>query len=675
MEKFLSEFEPQSFDDWLEEAQSSLRGKSIEKLYSMTSDGIIVKPIYTRKDIENLEFLRYEFPGLPKFIRGRNISGYKIKPWKIAQTFKTNSSEEFHSFLQSGIDNGVEAIVIEIFKDESSCKGLAFQTIDNFKKCFDGVNLSKLEFFIRTNLFPHTAFYFKEFLSLKNFDYSTLSGGFEFTPFNYFTKTGKLPIMDEIKNQIFNFFDWGRRTFPNFYSICVDGSIFKESGGNVVSEVAYVLSLAVEYLKIFASGNYNLKDFIGKMYFKFSFGSDFFLELSKIRAFRMLLSLILSRFAPELQYYQPVIYAITSRRNKSLLDYYTNILRNTTETLSAILSNVDYIETIPFDDPFGFSDEFAYRNARNTQNVLREEHNLLDTIDPISGSWYIESLSYEISKLSLELFKEIESIGGFYEAIKNGVIQSKISESFTNRLINLSIRNEILVGVNKYPQPIEFADKLEVNLESKAEPQYTTSTESLFSLRVDEAFDQENEIIKYATNGGNLFSIMLIQNFDCIDIKPLNEIREAEAFEKLYNKSNKFKEKFGHRPNALLLNFGEMENYRARADFSFDFLSVGGINVSYSTPSKEYEQLAKEFLKSSFEIAVICSSDELYPQFVPQISALIKKTKPLTVIVLSGLPKTLEQENLFRITGVDIFIHKGSNILYELDRIYQLLIT
>lgn len=673
MEKCLSEFEHQTFEDWLKEAQSTLGDKSIDKLYSFTYEGIKIKPIYTKKDVENLKYLLGEFPGLSNFVRGSKVSGYKTKSWKVAQSFNVENVQEYNYLLKQGIEIGLDTFILEIFKNKPNFKCKFLNKLDGFISSFKDIDIEKFDFFIRTDLFPLSVFYFKEFANYFNYNSQTLTGGFEFNPFNSCFFRGKLPARDVIGSKVFNFFDWSHKNFPNFFSFCIDSSYFKESGGNAIHEISFALSSLVEYLKLFVGKNYDLAEVIKKFYFKFSFGGEFFTELAKIRAFRLLLTLILSQFSSEFQNYKPTFFAVTTRKNKSFLDYYTNILRNTTETLLAILSCVDYIETIPFNEPLKKVDEFGYRNAQNIQNVLLEEHNLLDTIDPIGGSWFIESFAFELAKLSLELFKEIEKLGGFYEAAKNGFIQSKINENLSKRLMNLAYRKEILIGVNKYPQPIEYAGKCFVNDETSESSQKTKDDAELLPINEHEIFQKENAIIEFAKKGGDLFAIKLIENFDYFSILPLKEITEVDAFERLYNKSNKFKEKFGYRPRALLLNYGSIDDYRIRSDFAHDFLGVGGFEIVHSKPSCQIKDLATSFFDSNCEIAVICSSDKLYPQFVPQISSLIKKHKPLSIIVLIGKPNSQDLEKIYKTRSVDISISQGSNILEVLEKIYYLL--
>lgn len=674
MEKFLSEFEHQSFEDWLKEAQFALGDKPINKLYSFTYEGIKINPIYTKKDVKNLRYLLSEFPGLPNFVRGSKVSGYKTKPWKTAQSFNGENAKEYNYLLRQGIEIGLDTIVIEVYKNKPNFQCNFFNTLDGFVSSFKDIDVKKFDFFIRTDFFPLTAFYFKEFTNYLKYNSKALYGGFEFNPYKFCLVKGKLPPKNVIESKILNFFDWTHKNFPNFFSICIDSSYFKESGGNAIHEIAFAMSLLVEYLKLFAKSNYELVEITKKFYFKFSFGGEFLTDLAKIRAFRLLLTLILSQFSTELQNYKPIIFAVTTQKNKSSLDPYTNILRNTTETLSGILSSVDYIETIPFNGPLSKVDEFGYRNSQNIQNVLLEEHNLVDTIDPIGGSWFIESFAFQLAKLSLELFKELEKLGGFYEAVKNNIVQSKINENLSKRLMNLAYRKEILVGVNKYPQPIEFAGKYFVTNEAQGSSQNIKNNVELLHLNGHEIFQKEDEIIERARKGDDLFAIELIENFDYFSILQLKEISETNSFESLFKRSNQFKDQFAHRPCALLLNYGNIEDYRARSDFANDFLGVGGFEIKHSKPSFQIEVLAKSFFDSNCEIAVICSSDKLNPQFVPRITTLLKKHKPLSIIILTGEPSSQDLENIYKTSGVDIFIDKGSNVLEELEKIYKLLL-
>ncbi len=670
---FLGDFAPNTYEEWLEEAKKSLKNKPIEKLFSKTYEGITINPIYTKKDLENIQFVFNEFPGLPHYLRNQKIGGYKEQRCYVTQSLNFPDPNEFNIKLKTEITNDVFSVSVNHLTSESrNYYGLLLENFEDFRTAFRDIDLSKLVLHFKSNRIFELGGFLRAFLEEGSLKPSEFFGSFNFDIITDCLGKGSAPI--DFDDLLFEYFNQFSSNFPNSLILVVNGDLFHESGGNAVQEIAYSISLAVEYAKRLIKRNVAPKEIFKRMMFKFTVGSDILLEIAKIRAFRIVWSQVLEKFNLENEDKKIWIYAITSSRNKSRLDAYVNMIRNSGETYAALTAGADFIEVTPFDFPFeGLSSDFSLRNARNTQFVMIEEHNLADVIDPVGGSWYIESLTFELAKRALEMFKDIESSGGFYQNVIAGNIQDSINSILNKRLTNLALRKDVLVGVNKYP-----------NLEEQKQIEKQIFTESDFKKLIAERVQRRKEnlselitsilnISELARQGFSITNFQTIVFQENIAIKQLTPVRLSERFENLRNFVESYRQKYAQNPKAFIINYGTVSNFRLRADFSIDFLRVGGFETIESLPVQSVEEAAKAFFESQCPIAVICSSDDLYPNFVPQISMLIKKAKPLSVIVLAGLPTDEQLIDLYKKSGVDAFIHIRANILDILNEIYKLL--
>jgi methylmalonyl-CoA mutase len=671
---FFEEFSPSSYKDWLEEAKKSLKGKDPESLASHLDEGITVKPLYTISDLEQIPEVSSEFPGLPRFLRSSNISGYRVQTWHIVQRIDTPEPSKANSFIHQEINSGISEFLLKHLDPQTTPRrGIAIETLKDFEKLLQNVNLRNINLHFETSHPLELLALFYAFLNRTGIEPQTISGRVHFDLLSHCLGNGYLPkFLSEIENFLVSMFNFFAETFPKFKFLLIDATTFYESGSNSVQEVAFTMNLAVEYLRLFNKLNIPLEKVIEKMFFKISIGSDIFLNLAKLRAIRLLWATILEAFEIETEQVDIQIYAVTNKRNKSKLDAYVNMLRNSCETITAILGSANYIEVTPYDYFLDELNEFSARNARNTQLVLLEEHNLTDTIDPAGGSWYLETLTFELARKSLELFKEVESKGGFIECIMNNFIQNSVLENQRKILSELTKRERILIGTNKYPNPSDDKFKIpEVEIDLNDSQTQSPSLKSIpfFAEPIDirifikEASNENFSIFSFATQ-----SSLKVETHS---ITPLTPMREAEPFEALRLRASTYQKKYEKLPVALLMPFGKVSDFKARVDFSHDFFAIGGFEVIESSPFETVEEAFQKILATLPQVVVFCSKNEFYPNFVPQLTALIKKAKPLIVTVLAGLPNNDEEINLYKNVGLDFFILSKSDTVGTLNKIFD----
>ena len=362
----------------------------------------------------------------------------------------------------------------------------------------------------------------------------------------------------------------------------------------------------------------------------FAAGPNYFFEIAKLRAARLLWSLMIDAYGPADERSKEVfIHVTTAQWNKSIYDPYVNMLRTTTEGMSAILGNADSVAILPFDLPYRSGNGFSSRIARNQQLVLKEESYLDKVVDPAGGSYYIEALTEAIARGAWELFKEIEASGGLLRAIHQGTLQAAVMKSRRQKEEEIARRRMILLGTNQFPNIQELM-----------------TGEIIIP---DQVSDLES---------GTPY-------------EPLQPYRAAAPFETLRFATERYVKNGHTRPGVFLLTIGQLAMLRARAGFATNFFGCAGYeildNPGFATP-QEGVQAA---LRSGCPIVVICSSDEEYPTVVPGIAGKISAENPDVRIVVAGYPK--EHEEVFRQAGVYDFIHVKSDLLGTLKKYHGLL--
>jgi len=606
-----SEFPPISTAEWEAVIKADLEGAEYEKkLIWKTLEGFDVKPYYRNEAIENLpqtEILPNEFP----YLRGNRE---KNNAWEIRQDIKVGKFEEANQKAIDALRKGATSVGF-IFNDNPTISDEDFSTL------LKDIDFSKVELnFIARHgvavLFPLLE---KEMLSRK-VSFSALRGSITLDAIGYASLTGNFCISEkDVFDRITSVTKDIIAKFPNLRILAINGHIFHNSGATAVQELAFSFSKAVEYLSQLTDRGLSVDQIAPKMTFIFSVGSNYFMEIAKIRAARLLWAKIIELYKPKsMEAAKMFIHSVTSEWNKTIYDPYMNLLRSTTEAMSAVVGGTDSLTVQPFDIAYKNSDEFSDRISRNTQIILKEEANLDKVIDASAGSYYIESLTNSIAAETLKLFQNVESKGGYLAAFKEGFIQTQIEEVAKKRDMNLAQRREIMVGTNQYPN---FSEKVASNIDF-----------SLLNVSIPEREDKM--------------------------ARSLKPYRGAKSFELLRLKT----EQHSFTPRVYLFTFGNVAMRKARAMFSANFFGCAGFEVIESQGFANIEEGIQETLKISPNIVVLCSSDDEYEQLVPAVFEVLKEK---TIIVVAGYPtKILEKLNAL---GVKNYIHIKSNLLETLQ--------
>jgi methylmalonyl-CoA mutase len=414
------------------------------------------------------------------------------------------------------------------------------------------------------------------------------------------------------------------RILPKFRAIGVHGKFFANSGSSIVQELAFSLAQGAEYLTQLTELGMSADDAAKTIKFNFGIGNNYFMEIAKLRAARLLWAQIVKAYQPECDCSAKMIsHSETNRYNLTIYDPNVNMLRTQTEAMSAALGGAHSITVLPFNAIYEAPTGFSERIARNQQILLKEESYLDKVSDPSAGSYYIENLTDSLVENTWKLFLTVQEKGGFLAAFRQGFIQKDIKEMASKRDLNIALRRENLLGTNQFPN---------------------------FNEKITAEFD------------GSVFEAVDLTEEDA-DVETLKPYRGAQAFEALrystdvYSKSNK-------RPVTFMLTIGNLAMRKARSQFSCNFFAVAGFTVIDNNGFETVEEGVAAAKKAKADIVVLCSSDEEYAELAPKAAPLLKNE----ILVIAGAPacqKELEEK------GMTNFISMKSNILEELES-YQI---
>jgi methylmalonyl-CoA mutase len=611
--RLFADFQPVTVNEWKEKMLHDLKGLPYEKLIWKTNEGIDVKPFYTAEDLDSLSYLDSK-PGEYPYLRGNQKYS---NSWEIRQDIRVDTFENANTVALNALNRGATSIAFLI-------PGETKLSQSGFRRLVKDIYLECIPVHFLSDTLPSEIFNFllAEAHSRK-IDPVRITGSIDYDPLGYLTKTGRFMHSEkEDFSQAASLLKNANSHLPNLKILGINGNLFHNAGGTIIQELGFSLALISETLDLLSREGLKPELITKNIRLNLSVGPVYFMEIAKIRAVRLLFARLCKSWGIEDENaLKAFVHCTTSEWNQTIYDPCVNMLRSTTESMSAAMSGCDSLTVVPFDKAIRSSTEFSERIARNTQIILKEEAWLDKVLDPSAGSYFIENLTDSIIAESWKLFLEIEDLGGYLAAFKAGVIQKKIAGSSSMKDQNIASRKEILLGTNQYPNP----------LEKKPE-----------DLDIEIAFPRNEK------QAGLI-------------AEPLKKYRGSMAFEKLRIKSEK------HRQKVFLLSIGDEVWRTARAGFSANFFGCGGFEI-IDNPGFDTLDAGIAAAKSvNAAIVVLCSSDEEYAVLAPE--ALVKLDKK-TILVVAGFPKDSIEE--LRTKGIRNFIHIKSNVLEELTKYYEM---
>ena len=705
--------ENKKLSDWKDLAEKELRGKKLDTLNVKTAEGIEIKPLYTERDLKGLDYLN-SVPGEEPFVRGPRATMYAGRPWTIRQYAGFSTAAESNDFYRKNLAAGQKGVSVAFdlathrgydsdhprVEGDVGKAGVAIDSVEDMKILFDGIPLDQMSVSMTMNgaVIPIMASFI-------------VAGEEQGVPREKLTGTIQNDILKEfmVRNTyiyppepsmklIADIIEFTSKEMPKFNSISISGYHMQEAGANLVQELAFTLADGKEYVRAALSKGLNIDDFAGRLSFFFAIGMNFFMEVAKLRAARILWARIIREFDPKKTSSLMLrTHCQTSGVSLQEQDPYNNVVRTAYEALAAVLGGTQSLHTNALDEAIALPTEFSAKIARNTQLILQEELGITNVVDPLAGSYYVETLTNELCEKAWEQIQEIEKLGGMTKAVELGLPKRRIEESAAIRQAKVDSGEEVIVGVNKYvgdeEQNIEVrdVDNLKVRLEQ---------IERLEKIR--KSRDEEkckaalNKMQLAARDGtGNMLALAIEAARERATVGEMSYALEevytrysttSEVGKGQYAKSFKNKKEIeqtidlvesftrmeGRKPKMLVVKMGQDGHDRgakviasAFIDFGFD-VKVGPL---FQTPP----EAAEDALKGDFDIIGISTQAAGHKTLAPQLVQELKKRNGRDILVICGGVIPQQDHKFLKDSGVSAIFGPGTNIPKAADEIIQLL--
>ncbi len=690
---FFGEFPIPSYEDWKVAAEKALKGAPFDKkMYTETYEGITLSPIYNKEDRDSLPQMESQYSGAYPYLRGTSAAGYTNGTWFISQDIPYPTPEEFNAAAKNDLSRGQSALNIQLNKASAKIsanaiknandayQGLYLSNVNDMEKAFNGIDLTKVPVYINagTQAVAATA-QFAAFCRKNGIDIKSVSGSIEMDVIGELAGAGKVcGSLEALFLEACRLTGWMKENAPQMKSVTINGAVFADGGASAVQELAYAMSSAVEYIRRFMELGLSIDDIAPRFRFKLGIGQNFFMEIAKFRAARMLWAKIVKEFGGNEESQKIFMHAKSSTVNKTKYDPYVNLLRITSEAFSAVIGGCDSMHLAYVDDAYGLPNDFTRRVTRNVQNVFADETHFKELVDPAGGSYYVEVLTNQVAEKAWELFADTEKVGGMVASLQSGTVQNVINDVIAKRNKNLELRKDTLLGTNKYAnlqeKPVTTAkvygqEVFDNRMKAFSDFCNNRDSERVYGLlknlteevksQAGKCFDIAIDAAQAGASSSELLNIFKDMRGEATEVEPIKEFRAGAKFEELRQVAEDYKVANGDFPKVYLASFGAVRDWKARSDFSLDFFQVAAFKAVESKGFDNNEDACKAFLESGADIVVVCSTDEKYPEFVPEFTKMVKEAKPNAKVVVAGYPK--EHIEAFKQAGVDEFIHVKAN--------------
>ena len=690
------------YKEWLNLANKELKEREIDDLKWKTPEGIEVKPLYTENDLKNIKH-KIGLPGLPPYTRGPRATMYANRPWTIRQYAGFSTAEESNKFYKEGLKNGVMGLSVafdlathrgydsdhpRVVADVGNA-GVAIDSVEDMNTLFNGIPLEKMSVSMTMNgaVIPVLACFIASGLN-QGCPLEKLTGTIqndilkEFMVRNTFIFPPK-PSMRIVADII----EYTSKNMPKFNSISISGYHMQEAGANQVQELAYTLADGKEYINAALRRGLDIDEFAPRLSFFWSIGMNFFMEIAKMRAARYMWSEIVSQFNPKNKKSLALrTHCQTSGVSLVEQDAYNNIVRTTIEAMAAVMGGTQSLHTNSFDEALALPTPFSARIARNTQLILAEETGINNVIDPLAGSYYLESLTSEMISEANKLIDEIDEAGGMVKAIEMGIPKMRIEESSAKKQARVDSEEEIVVGVNKY-KPTEKQDINILSIDNdEVRTRQVSNLKKLKGSRDDKVVnkyldkietsakdDSQNlleiciEAAKNKCTVGEMTSAMeKVFGRHTLSTKTISgiyskTIKKSEKISSINDHIEKFIEKNGRRPRMLVVKMGQDGHDRgakliatAFSDLGFD-VDVGPL---FQTPS----EAATQAIENDVHIIGVSSLAAGHKTLVPILMEALKENDANYIKVICGGVIPPQDYDFLKKLGVSKVFGPGTNI-------------
>jgi len=706
-------------DDWKALVGKELKGTDADSLTWETPEGIAVKPLYTGADTADLTHdgvpVGDALPGFPPFVRGVRGSMYANRPWTIRQYAGFSTAEASNAFYRRNLAAGQMGLSVAFdlathrgydsdhprVEGDVGKAGVAIDSVEDMKILFDGIPLEKMSVSMTMNgaVIPVLAMFI-------------VAGEEQGVPVEQLSGTIQNDILKEfmVRNTyiyppapsmriVADIIEFTATNMPKYNSISISGYHMQEAGATAEQELAFTIADGKEYVRAALDAGMDVDAFAGRLSFFFAIGMNFFMEIAKLRAARLLWHRVMSEFDPQ----KPGSLMLrthcqTSGVSLTEQDPYNNVVRTAVEAMAAVLGGTQSLHTNAFDEALGLPTEFSARIARNTQLILAEETGITNVVDPLGGSYYIESLTHDLAEKAWALIQEVEELGGMTKAVESGMPKLKIEESAARRQARVDRGDEAVVGVNKYvvenPEMVDVLsiDNTEVRLGQVAK---------LEKIRAERDADKVAAALAALTEGakgdGNLLALAVDAARERATVGEISDAMEAvfgrhraeirsisgvygsayegdDDFASIQSDIDAFADEEGRRPRMLVVKLGQDGHDRgakviatAFADLGFD-IDVGPL---FQTPA----EAARDAVENDVHVVGVSSQAAGHKTLVPQLIDELEKAGAANVLVVVGGVVPPQDYDFLYAKGAGAIFGPGTNIPTAAKQVLELIRT
>ncbi|MFA5885744.1 MAG: methylmalonyl-CoA mutase [Acidimicrobiia bacterium] len=689
-----------TLDAWRGLAEKELKGDP-DSLIRTTPEGIPVKPLYTEADLEGLEAVG-TLPGIEPFVRGPRATMYSNRPWTIRQYAGFSTAEESNAFYRQNLAAGQMGLSVafdlathrgydsdhpRVVGDVGKA-GVAIDSVEDMKVLFDGIPLDRMSVSMTMNgaVLPVLAGYIVA-AEEQGVSQDQLQGTIQNDILKEFMVRNTYIYPPEPSMRIVaDIIQYTAANMPKFNSISISGYHMQEAGATAVQELAFTLADGLEYVRTVLDRGIDVDAFASRLSFFFAIGMDFFMEIAKLRAARLLWARIMRQFDPK----KPGSVMLrthcqTSGVSLTAQDPYNNIVRTTVEAMAAVLGGTQSLHTNSFDEAIALPTDFSARIARNTQLVLAEETGITRVVDPLGGSYYVEALTDSLATHAWALIEEVEALGGMTKAVESGMPKLRIEEAAARRQARVDRGEETIVGVNKYRLTDEAEiDVREIDNADVREQQIARLT-AVRATR-DEAACRAalDRLTEGARSDGNLLQLSVDATRARATVGEISDALEEvfsrhravvrtiagvyggayegdEGYEKIRREVEEFATAEGRRPRLLVVKMGQDGHDRgakviatAFADLGFD-VDVGPL---FQTP----EEAARDAIENDVHVVGVSSQAAGHKTLVPELVEQLRKLGGEDIVVVCGGVIPAQDYDFLHEAGAAAIFGPGTNI-------------
>lgn len=679
----MSDYKPEevTYEQWRELASKQMKGKSPDTLNWNTAEDIEVKPLYTKEDIAGLEYTN-SMPGAAPYIRGPQATMYAGRPWTIRQYAGFSTAEESNAFYRNALKSGAQGVSVAFdlathrgydsdhprVAGDVGKAGVAIDSIEDMKILFNGIPLEKVSVSMTMNgaVLPILAGYIvaaeEQGVSLEQ-----LAGTIQNDILKEFMvrNTYIYPPAPSMKI-IGDIIAFATEHMPKFNTISISGYHIQEAGADASLELAYTLADGKEYIRTAIAAGLGIDQFAPRLSFFWGIGMNFYMEIAKMRAARLLWAEIVDEFNPENPKSSMLrTHSQTSGWSLTEQDPYNNVVRTTIEAMASVFGGTQSLHTNALDEAIALPTEFSSRIARNTQLIIQEETGITKVIDPWGGSYMMESLTKEIADKARILIAEVEDKGGMAKAIETGMPKLRIEEAAAKKQARIDRGDDVIVGVNKYTLAEEDdVDILEIDNEAVRLSQIKRLEEIKTTRNDQEVASTLEAIYQCAAGGeGNLLDLAVQATKARATVGEISSAMErkfgrfnasAQTVSGVYGGAYKndeqwqgitsdidvFVEKYGRRPRMLVCKMGQDGHDRGAKVIATAFADVGfdiDLSPMFSTP----EEVAKQAIENDVHVIGVSSQAAGHKTLIPELIGKLKAQGAEEIIVVAGgvIPK------------------------------------